>query len=326
MQISVIIPTRNRSALLDKALESITRQTLGQENFEVLVIDNASTDNTKQIADKYAGRLPLTYIYEQSPGLHNGRHHGYKASKSELLLYSDDDIIAFPTWLKTMVDLFDSDPSIAIAGGKNLPDFESEPPDWLRQSWQNIGKDGQIICDLSILDLGDEVKEVSPYFIFGCNFGIRKKILTECKGFHPDGMPFELIKYRGDGESYISHFVKSNGYKAIYHPGASVYHFVPTDRMTLEYFKKRKYMQGISDAYTFLRAQKELPFLVSLKRQVKRMAKSIFVSNKKVSNNNIAEEPGDEMYMSYKAGYNYLVNCYQQEKNIKHWVHKEHYL
>ena len=92
------------------------------------------------------------------------------------------------------------------------------------------------------MDFGDKIKEINPSYVFGCNFSIRKNILLEAGGFHPDGMPQEIIKYRGDGESYVSKYIEKNGYKTIYNPKASVYHLASTDRMTKKYFAKRAFV------------------------------------------------------------------------------------
>jgi len=94
----------------------------------------------------------------------------------------------------------------------------------------------RILIYLSILDLGDTIKTINPYHVFGCNFSIRKKILLEAGGFHPDAMPQELIRFRGDGESHVSRYILVHGYKTLYHPKASVYHLVTHNRMTEDYF------------------------------------------------------------------------------------------
>jgi glycosyltransferase involved in cell wall biosynthesis len=251
--ISVIIPTRNRSLLLEKVLKSLLGQTLSSDEFEVMVIDNGSTDTTRDVVEAAIPLLPnLRYVYEPHPGLHAGRHRGFQEAQGDILIYADDDIEAFPTWLTTIKTCFMKQ-DVAMVGGKNLPKFETPPPDWLLSMWEPNTSGERVLGYLSILDLGDAPKAISPYFIFGCNFAIRRSVLEAAGGFHPDGMPQELIRYRGDGESYVSHYVQTKGYQAFYHPQASVYHWVSASRMTSEYFCRRAYNQGISDSYTHLR-------------------------------------------------------------------------
>jgi glycosyltransferase involved in cell wall biosynthesis len=256
--ISVIIPTRNRSLLLEKLLNSLRSQTLDTADFEIIIVDNGSTDNTKNVVETaIPSLLNLRYVYEPNPGLHAGRHRGFQEAQGGLLVYADDDIEAFPTWLETIKACFLQE-NVAMVGGKNLPNFEMPPPEWLVSMWQPNAKGEKVLGYLSILDLGNEPKPISPYFIFGCNFAIHRSVLQAAAGFHPDGMPQKLIRYRGDGETYVAEYVASEGYTAFYHPEASVYHWVPAKRMTIEYFCHRAYSQGISDSYTQVRKSHEL--------------------------------------------------------------------
>jgi glucosyl-dolichyl phosphate glucuronosyltransferase len=97
--ISVIIPTRNRAELLRAALLSLSLQTLPPEDFEVLVVDNGSTDHTKKVVNGFNGLMHLRYFFDPTPGLHVGRHRGLREASGEILVYGDDDIEALPTWL-----------------------------------------------------------------------------------------------------------------------------------------------------------------------------------------------------------------------------------
>lgn len=253
MILSVIIPTRNRVSLLKNALFSITKQTFPSDQFEVIVVDNGSTDETAEICKEYKSKLPgFQRIYDECPGLHVGRHLGLKHARGGILVYADDDIEAFPEWLEGIAEAF-QDENVVLVGGKNLPKFELDPPDWIKKMWEGDKKGNRILGSLSILDLGDEMKSVNPYHVFGCNFSIRKATLLKAGGFHPDAMPQEVIRYRGDGESYVSRYILEHRYKVLYHPKASLFHHVPKERMTLKYFYHRAYIQGISDSFTRMR-------------------------------------------------------------------------
>ena len=259
MYLSVIIPTRNRSSLLEKAIKSLILQTYPQENFEIIIVDNGSTDGTRNIVESYKHNLPnLTYIYEPKPGLHVGRHAGLAIAKGEILVYGDDDIEAFPTWLEGIAESF-NDPSVVLVGGNNLPRFECSPPEWIENLWEK-NPWGMTIVMYSLLDLGNDIKEISPYYVFGCNYSIRKRVLLEVGGFHPDSMPENLLKYRGDGESAVSEAILQRGYKTIFNPKASVYHWVPKSRMTFDYIYKRGYAEGISNSYIKIRKRGDHTF------------------------------------------------------------------
>ena len=234
------------------ALESICAQSLTSDSFEVLVVDNASTDNTRLIIEDSRTRHPgIYYIHEEEPGLHNGRHRGAQQAKGEVLVFVDDDIIAAPRWLKAIHETF-IDPAVALAGGKILPKWEGDVPRWL-ELFTVRTEFGWTIGYLSLLDFGDMKKDIPAGYIYGCNFSIRKSVLFECGGFHPDAMPQELIRYRGDGESALSRKIMEKGYRTVYEPDALVYHRVPKERLTADYFCRRAFNQGISDSYTEIR-------------------------------------------------------------------------
>jgi glycosyltransferase involved in cell wall biosynthesis len=339
--LSVIIPTRNRAKYLSAALESLTKQTYPVEQFEVLVVDNGSTDNTREVCFSFKNTIPnLRYFYEETPGLHVGRHLGMKMAKSEILAYADDDIEAFPTWLEGIAESF-QDKEVVLVGGKNLPKFEAEPPDWILKMWEKNRDGNRILGFLSIMDLGEEIKTVNPCFLYGCNFSIRKTVLLEAGGFHPDAMPQELIRYRGDGESHVSRYILDKGYKATFHPKASIYHVVSSSRLTEEYFCRRAYNQGISDSYTQLRSQhienaykklrshklvcyfqrlKEMT-IIELYRVVIRHLRNKFLQNDSTSYTEIHKK----LTRAYNAGYNYHQEMVKKDMKLFQYDLQEHY-
>ena len=253
--LSVIIPTRNRAALLYNTLESLSKQTYPSDHFEVIVVDNGSSDATSEVCLHFKQRITqLKRIYVPNPGLHNGRHAGLKEAIGEILVYADDDIEALSTWLEGIAESF-SDPEIALVGGKILPKFECQPPEWVAALSKKTDS-GWSLGWYSILDFGDRTHEIPHEYVWGCNFSIRKNVLQQAGGFHPDSVPQEIIKYRGDGETAVSIAVRDLGYKALYNPKASVYHVVSKKRLTPEYIYQRSYNQGISDSYTSIRTSR----------------------------------------------------------------------
>lgn len=247
--LTVIIPTRNRADLLRTCLESLCRQTLQRQLFEVVVVDNGSTDATPSVADDFKDRLNLRYVFEPEPGLHAGRHTGFRLARASILVYGDDDIKAVPTWLEAYSRVF-QDPEVWLAGGNNLPDFEVKPPDWVQRIWSRSSELGQSLGTYSIIDFGKGTFEIDHRFVWGCNLAIRREAVSRFGGFHPDGMPDNHLFYRGDGESGLTRKLRNAGKRAWFDSDASVFHRVSADRMTPEYFEKRYYAQGISDSYS----------------------------------------------------------------------------
>ena len=328
MKLSVSIPTRNRSALLEKALESLLAQTLSQENFEVIIVDNGSTDNTFNIVTSFKSDLKnIRYFLEHQPGLHVGRHKGCVEAQTDLLVYADDDIEAFPTWLQAIKESFD-DADVVLVGGKCLPKFEAAPPEWLNAMWSPNPLGERILGHLSVIDLGDDTKPVNPDYIYGCNFAIRRSVLLDAGGFHPDAMPQELIRFRGDGETFVSRYVQNMGYKALYNPLASIYHWVPTDRMTTEYFCRRVYNQGISDSYTEIRSARgaTCSSLTKILRTVSRIARGL-VLHIKDRESIVSEEAAlsRTLAVAYQTGYVYHQAQVKESPELLAWVLKPDY-
>ncbi len=329
--LSVIIPTRNRADLLQLALQSLQSQTLSADSFEVLVIDNGSTDNTKQVVASFQQQLVnVRYFYDPTPGLHVGRHLGMKMAKSDILVYADDDIEAFPTWLEGIAESF-QDKKVVLVGGKNLPKFEAQPPDWILKMWETDEHGNRILGYLSILDLSDEKKEINPYHVFGCNFSIRKAILLEAGGFHPDAMPQELIRFRSDGESHVSRYVLEKKLRCVFDSRASVYHAVTPERMTFEYFRQRAFNQGVSDSYAQLRnaqahgAKSDQPAKpVALTRRLVRAIRNKLRTF--IPESCELRELHRVIHEGHEAGFAYHQVAYRDDPEVRDWVHKQDYM
>jgi glycosyltransferase involved in cell wall biosynthesis len=326
--LSVILPTRNRAQLLLGAIDSLVQQTLPQDAFEVLVIDNGSTDETADVVrEKARSKTTLRYIYEPEPGLHAGRHRGMLEACGDVLVFADDDIEAFPSWLSTIHEVF-TDPEVAMVGGNNRPMFLEQPPAWLLALWNRphpLG--GRALPALSILELDGEPRSLSPYFIWGCNFAIRKDVLLRAGGFHPDGMPKELIRFRGDGETHVSRFVAESGMKCLFHPGASVYHKVTQGRMTIDYFRQRGFNQGVSDSYTRLRNQeKSAQSDCSWPYRFARWGWHTLKAGQARFTTSADERRAlQAMRQGHHEGFAYHQQAYRTDPEVREWVHRERY-
>lgn len=329
--LSVIIPTRNRAALLDEALLSFRSQVLPADRFEVLVIDNGSTDGTKQIVEEHqrsAGNI--RYFHESVPGLHVGRHRGLREASANILVYADDDIKATPTWLAAIDENF-ADPEVAMVGGNNFPNFTNSMPAWLARLWKQRSMGGHAIPSLSVLVLPEGRYPFDPYLVWGCNFSIRKQVLLAAGGFHPDAMPPDLIRFRGDGETCISRFVKDRKLRCMFDSRVSVHHAVPPERMTWEYFCQRSYNQGISDSYSCLRSAQQVDG-----RRPSWIARLMAASKTGIRGGLAAMRilaPYDielrklqlAMRESYRGGFAYHQRIYQDDPEVRTWVHRRDY-
>ena len=131
--ISIIIPTFNRAKILDITLESCVNQSYPKDLFEIIVVDNNSNDDTKKVVENWKDRseVSVKYTFEKKQGAHIARNSAAKLSESEILYFTDDDMIADKDLLINIVKPFDLDYNVAIVGGKVLPKWEFDPPEWL---------------------------------------------------------------------------------------------------------------------------------------------------------------------------------------------------
>ncbi|SDG41908.1 Glycosyl transferase family 2 [Pedobacter terrae] len=338
MNISIIIPTRNRALQLAETLESIAIQQLNN-NIEVIVIDNGSNDNTKDMVIHFVKRIPnLIYKFDDMPGLLTGRHLGAEIASGEILCFLDDDVGLNPNYLKHLANTFSNNPSIHLATGPCLPKFEITPPKWLEYFWDKTLY-GKCCSWLSLLDFGNIEIDISPMFMWGLNFCIRKSTLIDLGGFHPDCIPDHLQQFQGDGETGLASKAIKNGISTKYIPGLMLKHYVAKNRLTFEYFKRRAFYQGVCNSFTSLRItnnpqeniQKKRKEVKTIKKKLRdrlhpfyRWIKLLAPSKKKrlpkdikILFDNLAQIEAD--------GYNFHQLHFNNNRHVKDWVLKENY-
>jgi glycosyltransferase involved in cell wall biosynthesis len=246
---TVIVPTYDRAEYLKGVLISLLGQNFPAEAHEIIVVDNKPGGDARHVVDGLIEERHrfIRYIEEPRIGLHHARHRGAQEARGKILVYVDDDIIAHPNWLATILEPFD-DPLVAITGGKILPRWEAQPPAWLSQFPPSY---------LSLLDLGEHRKQLKwpDGMVYGCNLAVRRTILYQVGGFNPDAIGNAGFAWsRGDGETGLCKKVYDAGYKVIYEPAAYVWHRIPAARLEARAFYRRGLMVGLSLSYSHVRA------------------------------------------------------------------------
>lgn len=319
VNVSIIIPTHNRCSLLEKTIRSLVNQDFPKDNYEILVVDNGSTDSTRQVAEAEVSAYPehnIRYIFEPEPGLHSGRHRGAREAKGEILCYLDDDVTVEAGWLKAVAQTF-AETDAGLVGGKILPAYEIKPPQWLSRLVVTTSE-GEMLSQLSLIDFGQQLRQIDPCYVWGCNYSVRRDLVFECGGFRPDSVPFDIVQYRGDGEIALSKAIEAKGYKAYYNPKACVYHYVPKERMTAEYFCKRQFRQGISDSFTKTRLNQG-PVDVNMQYP------SMEVTGAMDKARHTEELIKRAMERAYIDGFTFHQNHIRKDRSLLEWVLKENY-
>lgn len=278
---SIIIPTAGRPVAIKKAVQSLLEQELLARDAELIVVDN-NTD--KQLATDLATFCKewgdkLRYVREPSPGLGAARHRGVAESNGEWLTFLDDDVEVSDTWLPALHRAF-GESAVVMVGGPSIPKFTASIPAWFWDFMSPTPYGGWMNPWLSLLDIGHDVENIDPNYIWGLNFSIRRKVLFELGGFHPDLVPKQLQRWQGDGETGLTMKVKKEGLRADYVQDALLHHLCGPDRLTVEYFQKRAFYQGVCNSFTQIRYGKQtqsdhLPFYFRLRRMAGRLLRKI---------------------------------------------------
>lgn len=242
MKVSIIIPTYNRSDLLAEALASLVNQSFDKKEYEILVVDNASTDATRTVVERFAKETDglIQYLYETRPGSHYARNGAAKHAQGEYLYFTDDDILAERNMLENLFAAFDADERIATATGPVRPKWLATPPDWVVRFCNNSH------LSLNELPCSFEVSDHDPG-VYSCHQMIKKSIFIEAGGYNPDIVNGEWI---GDNETGLNIKLRKMGYLLAYTNNAVIYHQIPGSRMTQAYLNRRLANQGNSDSFT----------------------------------------------------------------------------
>ncbi len=236
IQISAIICTYNRANYLNKALESLKRQSLNKSYFEVIVVDNGSTDDIKQIVENFYDYLKIKYVLEERLGLSRARNRGIEEAKGKYVAFMDDDCEADWRWLEEIVNSFKkSAQPIQAVGGKILLKYKSSKPAWMSKNMESF--------------LGFFFPAEKPCFLKylrGGNMAFCRESLQQLNGFNYDlGRQGRSLLSSEEYELFERFF--RFGFKIYYNPKIITYHNVLPERLHKFWFYKRYFWQGVSD-------------------------------------------------------------------------------
>ena len=240
MKFSVIITTFNRAQTLVKCLETLCNQNYPKEDYEILVINNNSVDDTEEVVLDYISKnkdTDIKYYFVPRSGQVYARQIGILAAKYEVLSFTDDDGLLVPDWLSEVAKVFKMSDEIVGVAGKIEIQWDKTPPEWVRNYEEQLGK----------LDYGDKVKyEVGLYMNAG-NLHVKKDVLIKVGGFNPEMVGKWLM---GDGETGLWLRLKKRNMKIGWAPKALMYHCQIVDvNATLGDIKRRFINNGICIPY-----------------------------------------------------------------------------
>jgi glycosyltransferase involved in cell wall biosynthesis len=241
IEVSAIICTLDRPHYLRLATQSIVNQALARERYEVLIVDNSANEKAERMIRGEFGSVPnLRYIWEPILGLSRARNTGWRNAVGKYVAYLDDDAVACPRWLETILGVFQTHPAtLGCVGGKIDLRWDIAPPNWLS---------AELMSYLGRIDWS-EVPCVLPetQWLGGGNIAFPRRLLAEIGGFRND-LGRIGTRLLSSEEILVRQQLEAQGHPCFYHPEIQVWHHVPTERMTQAWFRRRCYWQGVSNA------------------------------------------------------------------------------
>ncbi len=243
MKITVILCTYNRCRSLANALESVAAQKfLEPVEWEVLVMDNNSKDQTRAVIDDFCERYPgrFRYRFEPQPGKSYALNAAVREAEGDVLAFMDDDVTVEPTWLQNLTAPLHNK-EWAGSGGRIVLVWPDSVPHWLATG----GEAARL--PLPEFDLGREPKELTEP-PFGTNMAYRKTMFEKHGGFRTDLGPSPRTDTPDSCEdTEFGHRLLTAGERLYYEPSAIVHHPVPADRMDKAYFLNWWFDKGRGD-------------------------------------------------------------------------------
>lgn len=241
LQISAIVCTYSNASLLRRTLDSLINQTLPPQEYEIIVVDNNSTDNTREVVRDFEERAShqIKYVLETTQGLSAARNTGIKQSSGPIISFIDDDAEAAPGWLAAVVEAFNQYPDAWGVGGNTFAIWDAERPAWLTDDF---------LGNLSIQDRGpQQLKLPGQQHLLGTNSSFRREVFAEI-GYFPTDLGRVGKNLLAGEEAELCLRIHLKG-KSMYHiPGVVVFHHVTPERMTRSYLRRRCYLSGLSRA------------------------------------------------------------------------------
>ena len=241
MKTTVIVCTYNRCQILAKTLESVAASKVPDSvEWEVLIVDNNSSDQTREVVEDFCRRYPgrFRYLFERRQGLSSARNAGIRESQSEILAFTDDDATVEPDWLWNLTSALHGGEWTG-AGGRIIPVWAGPLPGWLSTA------DPDTMGPFGAFNLGPEAGPLKrpP---FGGNMAFRREAFEEYGDFRADlGRSGSNLQGREDIE--FANRLLAGGERLRYEPGAIVRHPAPECRMEKRYVLRWWYWYGRSE-------------------------------------------------------------------------------
>lgn len=234
--ISILFASHNGAETLPRMLASFERQTYPGDMFEIVAVDNASTDDTRAILEQFQGRLNLTPVACPTRGKNHALNAGLAHVRGDLVVLTDDDIIAAPDWLAQIASGADAFPDVDIFGGTIHPDWPFEPPKWILDT---------VPLGMTYAITDDELPEgeVPPDAVFGPNMMVRARVFEAGHRFNVEVGPAAGNYIMGSETEFVRRLHVA-GHRCAHLPHAVVQHIVRPRQLERDWLLNRSLRSG----------------------------------------------------------------------------------
>jgi glycosyltransferase involved in cell wall biosynthesis len=240
--LTAIICTYNRAKYIGNLLESVAKNDLAKSEYEIVLVDNNCTDNTREICEAFAKAhkdVNFRYVLEPEQGLSAARNKGIKEAKGDVIAYIDDDALVDTWYLRTYAEWFAMHPETMACGGPIEPLYETEEPSWmtpytkaLLTAWMNYG---------------DKVREYPKgRYPGGGNAAYRKEVFDKV-GLFNTALGRKGGNLMGSEEKDIFDKMHALGMQVLYLPTPVLHHIIPQTKLEPDYFNRLTTQIGISE-------------------------------------------------------------------------------
>ncbi len=260
--LTAIICTYNRAKYIGPLLESIAANDLAKSEYEILLVDNNCTDNTREICNAFVQKhsdIHFRYTVEPEQGLSAARNRGIKEAKGDILVYIDDDALVDTWYLRTIADYMSSHPDISAVGGPIIPLYETAEPKWMTRFTK------ELLC--GYLYYGEQVRSFPlDRYPGGGNAAYQANVFNKV-GLFNTALGRKGNNLMGAEEKDIFDKMKTQDMRFCYLPKMILHHIIPQKKLELDYFNRltlqigqseRQRTRAISRSKYFSRIGKEL--------------------------------------------------------------------
>lgn len=237
--ITILFATHNGEKTLPLTLKAFCNLTVPEIGWEIIVVDNASTDNTANIIKSYIDKLPIRYLYEDKKGKNNALNSGVSLAKGNLIVFTDDDVIPEQEWLVKLASCANLHADYTIFGGVIKPNWPRQPDKWIID---HVPLGATYAITKENLEEGD----ISPGSVWGPNMAIRREVFDAGHRFDTSVGPNGKKNYAMGSETEFTIRLHKVGYKSWFCRDAVVQHIIRDYQLDPKWIVERAYRLGRS--------------------------------------------------------------------------------